>query len=102
MSIKSSKNNSNGNINVENGLSFGRHGLLEGNINFNNNLNLNIKKNTHQLLNEINNDMDLLSKDLIPLFNNHKIKHEFNYKNKIENYDYNEFDREDKEIKDLI
>ena len=82
MSIKSSKNNSNKNINVENGLSFGRHGLLEGNINFNNNLNLNTKKNTRQLLNEINNDI--------------------NYKNKIENYDYNEFDREDKEIKDLI
>ena len=60
MSIKSSKNNSNENINVENGLSFGRHGLLEGNINFNNNLNLNTKKNTRQLLNEINNDMDLL------------------------------------------
>ena len=102
MSIKSSKNNSNGNINVENGLSFGRHGLLEGNINFNNNLNLNIKKNTHQLLNEINNDMDLLSEDLRPLFNNHKIKQEFNYKNEIENYDYNEFGQEDKEIKDLI
>ena len=102
MSIKSSKNNNNENINVENGLSFGRHGLLEGNINFNNNLNLNTKKNTRQLLNEINNDMDLLPKDLTPLYNNHKIKQKINYKNKIENYDYNEFDREDKEIKDLI
>ena len=102
MSIKSSKNNSNGNINIENGLSFGRHGLLEGNNNFYNNLNLNTKKNTHQLLNEINNDMDLLSKDLMPLFNNHKIKQEFNYNSKIEKYDYNEFDQENKEIKDLI
>ena len=44
--------------------------------------------------------MDLLAEDLKPLYNYNKMKQEFNYNNRFENYDH--FDQENKEIKELI
>ena len=94
-SLRSSKNNSNENINLDNGLSFARQGLFEVN-----NGNRNKTKNTYQILNEINNDMDLLEKDLRPIFNNHKC---FGYNNIYNNdFIYDDIDKQNNEIKELI
>ena len=95
ISIRSSKNNSNENINTDNGLSFGKQEI--------NNFNINQKKNTFQILNEINNDMDLLEKDLRPIFNNSRIKMENrNYLYNNNDIMFEEFDQQNNEIKELI
>ena len=75
------------------------------------------KKNSQQLLREINNDMDILSNDLKPIFKNYQIKQRIKFSNNSYNYpfyknnnengysnnDFNdEFDEQDKEIKNLI
>ena len=86
------------NINPANLLSFGKNGIFGENININlSDYNYISKKNTYQILNEINNDMDLLEKNLKPIFNNCQIKkHIYNsYYTGNEEYD-------DREIKELI
>ena len=59
----------------------------------------NLKKNSQQLLNEINNDMDLLEKNLNPIFNKYEIKKNMYNNNYMNNLDY---DTQDQEIKKLI
>ena len=82
-------------INAEQLLSFGKNEYLIENTLNTNGFGYNEKKNTRQLLNEIKNDMDLLEKDLNPLFN--KYQKEKNFYN-----DNGDYDEQDQEIKKLI
>ena len=82
---------------AENLLSFGKNDYLgENTINTNTNgFGYNEKKSTQQILNEINNEMDLLEKDLNPIFNKYQIKKNLYNDNKS-------YDEQDLEIKKLI
>ena len=82
---------------AENLLSFGKNDYLgENTINTNTNgFGYNEKKSTQQILNEINNEMDLLEKNLNPIFNKYKIKKNLYNDNKS-------YDEQDLEIKKLI
>ena len=104
MSKRNSKYNSNENINIninsDNGLSFFKLGERKNSIT--NNLGYNYiqnqNKTTHQLLSEINNDMDSLATDLKPLFKKNQIKQDFLFNdNSVDS-----FDQENREIKNLI
>jgi hypothetical protein len=82
---------------AENLLSFGKNDYLgENTINTNTNgFGYNEKKSTQQILNEINNEMDLLEKNLNPIFNKYQIKKNLYNDNKS-------YDEQDLEIKKLI
>ena len=93
---------------------------FSNNYNFNNNLNNNYlpKKSTKQLLSEINNDMDILSNNLQPIFSNYEIKQRIEMEKNKNKYNYSlynnngnnngyynnddEFDMQNYEIKKLI
>ena len=103
-------NNINKNININNNY----NNNFNNNSNYHNyNLNNNYiqKKTTKQLLNEINNDMDILERDLKPIFKNFEIKQRIQQNNNSSNYSfndndennsYNESDEQNNEIKELI
>ena len=104
--ISINKNN-NKNINME---SFAKSGYFEENSNINfqknkiNNEYLH-NKNTKQLLSEINNDMDLLEKNLSPIYKNYEIAKENNFYNIYNNNQSNyseDTEQQNYEIKKLI
>ena len=100
---------SNGNINHE---SFGKTGFFEENTNQNSNIKKSFneyvpKKNTKQLLDEINKDMDSLEKNLSPIFQNYKIKNDIFFHSQYNNNDYKhnyteDIDQQNYDIKKLI
>lgn len=79
-------NNVNNNANFYNSNNFNNY---NNNAYLNNYINYIPKKSTYQLLNEINNDMDNLSNDLKPIFQNYEIQQNIKYRNKYPLYDYN-------------
>ena len=83
-------------ITADNLLSFGKNEFVAENTINTNGFGYNEKKSTQQILNEINNDMDLLEKDLNPIFNKYQTK-----KNFYNDYNGN-YDEQDQEIKKLI